>query len=241
MLAVVLLPLTGSSTHRFSNHVWGNHEANRSHTDRQNAGSSRRKTHLGRDRRFAQRPERQPAPHGHHRMAGHPPRRGGRLRRRRRSPAHRPVGGVRRLLRPRQPAPDQRAVRLPPQPCAGAGDRRAHPLQRNRQRLLPGNASAGVVPRMQPLLRAGFQPGTAAARAGDRHAQGDPQPRCLGGGLAGRRGAAHGAGRRDPDLAYPGAAAGAAADERAEQAGGNAEQGEEHHPDVRQRLRRRAR
>ena len=34
--------------------------------------------------------------------------------------------------------------------------------------------------------------------------------------------------------AYPGAAAGAAADERAEQAGGNAEQGEEHHPDVRQ-------
>ena len=65
------------------------------------------------------------------------------------------------------------------------------------------NASAGAVPRMQSLLRAGFQPGTAAARAGNRHAQGDPQPRCLGGGLAGRRGAAHGAGRRDPDRHTP--------------------------------------
>ena len=50
-----------------------------------------------------------------------------------------------------------------------------------------------------------------------------------------------GTGRRAPDLVYPGAAAGAADDERAEQAGGDAEQGEEHHPDVRQRLRRRAR
>ena len=63
------------------------------------------------------------------------------LRGRCRSASHRPPGGVRRQLRTGQPAPDQRAVRLPPQRRARARDRRAHSQQRDRHRLLPGDAS----------------------------------------------------------------------------------------------------
>ena len=73
-------------------------------------------------------------------------------------------------LRPGQPAPDQRPLRRPPQPRAGARDRRAHPARGDRRRLLPGDPPAGAVPRVQRLLRAGQHPGAAAAPAGDRDA-----------------------------------------------------------------------
>ena len=55
--------------------------------------------------------------------------------------------GLRGLLRAGQPAPHQRALRRPPHPHAGAGDRRADPVGRDRRRLFPGDASAGAVPR----------------------------------------------------------------------------------------------
>ena len=70
-------------------------------------------------------------------------------------------------LRAGQPAPDQRPLRRPPQPGAGAGDRRAHPSGRDRQRLLPGDAPAGTVPRVQRLLRAG-QHARSSSRASSR-------------------------------------------------------------------------
>src|SRR4051794_2257584 len=46
-----------------------------------------------------------------------------------------------RNLWPRELAPHQWVVRLPAQPRAGVGHRVAHPKQRDRKRLLPGNPS----------------------------------------------------------------------------------------------------
>ena len=83
---------------------------------------------------------------------------GRRVRRRRRGGDHRRVGGVRGELRPGEPPPDQRALRCPSLAGAGAGDRGAHPEQRDRHDVLPGDASSGVVPRVQRLLRARLQP-----------------------------------------------------------------------------------
>ena len=71
---------------------------------------------------------------------------------------HRRAGRVRRQLRSGQPAPDQRALRREPQPRSRAGHRRAHPERRNRQQVLPGDPSAGAVPRVQRLLRAREHP-----------------------------------------------------------------------------------
>ena len=48
-------------------------------------------------------------------------------------------------------------------PRAGAGDRRAYPKRRDRQRLFSGDPSRDPVRRMQPLRRAGLEPGAAAA------------------------------------------------------------------------------
>ena len=83
---------------------------------------------------------------------------------------------------PGQPAPDQRPVRLPPLARAGAGDRRAHPVGRDRRRLFPGNPSADAVPGMQPLLRAGLRRQSDAAHAGSRDPRGGRQARRVGRG-----------------------------------------------------------
>ena len=64
------------------------------------------------------------------------------------------------------------ACSMPPQPRAGAGDRRADPVRRDRRRLFPGDPSGEPVPRMQPLLRAGLPSGADAARAGERDPHG---------------------------------------------------------------------
>ena len=94
----------------------------------------------------------------------------GGLRGRSRGSADRPTGGLRRQLRPRQPAPDQRTVRRTPQHGARAGHRRSHSQLRNRHRLFPGDASRSVVSRVQPLLRAHLQSRPDAARAAIGHA-----------------------------------------------------------------------
>ena len=113
---------------------------------------------------------------------------------------HRKAGRLRRVVRPRQPASDQRPVRRPANPHAGAGDRGADPLGRDRWRLLPGDASPEPVPRMQRLLRARLRPAPAALRAGER----DPRS-----GRAARR-------RRHRDARGRGTAAGAGAGHVAE-------------------------
>ena len=69
------------------------------------------------------------------------PRGGGRVRRRRRGADDRQARRLCRRLRARQPAPDQRPVRLPSQPGSGAGDRRPDPQPGDRRRLFPGNSS----------------------------------------------------------------------------------------------------
>ena len=46
------------------------------------------------------------------------------------------------------------------------------PVRRDRRRLFSGDASAGPVPGMQPLLRTGFRSGAIALRAGKRHSRG---------------------------------------------------------------------
>lgn len=58
------------------------------------------------------------------------------------------TGGLRRIVRPRQPALNQRPVRLPPQSRSGTGDCRSYSLQRNWQRLFPGNPPTRAIPRM---------------------------------------------------------------------------------------------
>ena len=108
-----------------------------------------------------------------HPVDPHASRGGGGLRRRRRGAADRRARGLRRQLRAGQPASDQRPVRLPSQPRPGAGDRRAHPEQRDRHRLFPGDPSGEPVPRMQPLCRAGLAARAAAADPDARDAHGD--------------------------------------------------------------------
>ncbi len=102
-----------------------------------------------------------------------PARGGRRVRRRGGSPADRPARRLRRVLRPGQPAPDQRAVRREPLRGARPGHRLAHPQQADRQRLLPGNPSGPALQRMLGVLGAG-QHGRAGA---PRHAQRDPARR----------------------------------------------------------------
>ena len=63
----------------------------------------------------------------------------GRVCRRGRRASDGTIGGLRRELRAREPAPDQRALRLPPQPRARARHRRADSQPRDRDRLFPGN------------------------------------------------------------------------------------------------------
>jgi pyruvate dehydrogenase (quinone) len=79
----------------------------------------------------------------------------------RRSPASLPSARGRAA---RQSASHQRSVRCAPQPHAGARHRRADSVGRNRRRLFSGDASAGPVPGMQPLLRTGFRSGAIALR-----------------------------------------------------------------------------
>ena len=101
--------------------------------------------------------------------------RGGRGRR-----ADRPAGGLRGQLRSGQPASDQRSVRRAAQPCPGAGDRGAHPAHRDRLGVLPGDASAGTVPRMQRLLRTRQHAGDGAADSRDGDAGRRRGERCRG-------------------------------------------------------------
>ena len=58
-----------------------------------------------------------------------------------------------RLVRTREPAPGQRALRLPAQRGAGVRHRDAHPEHRDRQRLLPGDQPRGDLLRLHQLLR----------------------------------------------------------------------------------------
>ena len=85
---------------------------------------------------------------------------------------------LRRVLRAGQSASDQRLVRCASQPRSGAGDRRANSFRGNRRRLFSGDPSAGAVPGMQSLLRAGLRYGAAALRAGERHSRGGGTARC---------------------------------------------------------------
>lgn len=93
-----------------------------------------------------------------------------------------------KLLRPRQSPPHQRSVRRPPLHGPGPRPRLAHPLQRDRPRLLPGDPSGPALPRVQSLQRDDLQPEADAEAAADRHpARGGPvgcQRRLLPGDIA---------------------------------------------------------
>ena len=78
-------------------------------------------------RRLAERFHRRAAPQRNPGVEARASRGGRRVRGGGRSRDHRRAGRVRGELRTGQPAPDQRALRRPPVPGAGAGDRRAHP------------------------------------------------------------------------------------------------------------------
>ncbi len=115
------------------------------------------------------------APALRHRLGACAARGDRRLRGRRRGPDHRAAGRLRRLLRARQSAPHQRALRRPPLHGARPRSRLADPLQRDRPRLLPGDPPRPAVPRVQPLQRADLQPPADAPAATDRHpARGRP-------------------------------------------------------------------
>ena len=170
-----------------------------------------------------------------------PPRRNGGVRGRGGGPAHRPAGGLRGQLRPRQPAPDQRAVRRPPEHGPRAGHRRSHPQLRDRHRLLPGDAPRPAVPRVQPLLRTHLQSPPDAARAANRHAARGEQAGRFRDRVVGRR-RGHGRRRRMPCArARHRAAGGAARGRRPGPPGRPPEQGAAGDAFLRQRLCRRAR
>ena len=86
----------------------------------------------GRDGRQPERPVVQPEPDRLDPLDAYAARGKRRVRGQRGCRVDRAARGMRGQLRPRQPAPDQRAVRLPPQSSAGARDRRAHSVDRNR-------------------------------------------------------------------------------------------------------------
>ena len=196
---------------------------------------------LGRHRRQPERPQRQPAPARQDRLDACPPRRGRRLRGRRRGGGHRAARGLRRELRAGQSASDQWPLRLSPQPCPGAGDRGAHPLLRDRPLLFPGDPPAGTLQGMQPLRGAGLHTGADAARAGDRAAHCRRQARRRG-HRAPRRCRAEARARRRPadPLGAGGNAAAAAGRGRTRPSRRHAERQCRSDPTLRQRLRRRA-
>jgi len=74
------------------------------------------------------------------------------------SPPHGQAGGVRRQLRSGNLHLIKRPLRVPPQPCPGAGDRSADPQRGDRERLFPGDPSGAALRRVQPLLRAVSHP-----------------------------------------------------------------------------------
>ncbi len=111
------------------------------HPDHRGVGAQRRSSCLRPARRQPQRVHRRHPALGRHHLGARPARGDGGVRRGRRRRADRWARGVRGQLRSRQPAPDQRAVRREPQPGAGAGDRGAHPAQRDRLGVLPGDPS----------------------------------------------------------------------------------------------------
>ena len=93
-----------------------------------------------------------------HRVRPRPQRGGGGLRRRRGRPDLGPPDRRARLVRPGQPAPAQRALRLPAQRGAGLRHRDAHPEHGDRQRLLPGDQPRGHLLRLHQLLRPAVRP-----------------------------------------------------------------------------------
>ena len=137
--------------------------------------SSRRRAADLRDRRRQPQPDRRRGPADRRRREGRDrldprPARGGRgVRGRGGGAAHRPAGGLRRLLRAGKPAPDQRPLRRQPLRSAGAGHRLAHPEQTDRQQLLPGNPPGPAVQRVLGLLRADQHRRTGPARHAQRH------------------------------------------------------------------------
>lgn len=131
----------------------------------EDAGGSGRRAHLGRDGRQPERAVVQPRPDGLDPLDAHAARGKRGIRGRRGRRVERASRRVRRQLRAGQPAPDQRPVRLPSQPPAGARDRGAHSVDRDRPRLLPGDAPAGVVPRVQPFRGTRNQRVAVSARA----------------------------------------------------------------------------
>lgn len=74
------------------------------------------------------------------------------------------------FLRARQSAPHQRALRRPPLHGPGPRARLAHPVERDRPRLLPGDAPRPALPGVLALQRDDLQPAADAARPAD----GDP-------------------------------------------------------------------
>ena len=145
-----------------------------------NAEAGRRQAHLWRGRRHPERLHRRAAADRRHRLDPYAPRGSRRVCGRRRGASHRRTRGLRRKLRSRQSASHQRPVRLPSQPRAGAGDRRAYSKHRDRHRLFPGDPSGNPVQGVQPLCRAGVaaRPAAAGSRTGDPRRCRPPRRRC---------------------------------------------------------------
>ena len=135
----------------------------------------RRQAHLRRRRRLAERLHRFAAPHEEDRLGPHAPRGSRRLRRRRRGPSDRRARRLRRKLRARQHASDQRPVRLLPQPRAGARHRRAYPERRDRRPLFPGDASGAAVRRVLRTMSR-RSPIPSRCRASSTRRSGSPSP-----------------------------------------------------------------
>ncbi len=115
-----------------------------------NTHRRRSQTHLRRGRRFVERvPRVHGPPPGRNRVDPRAPRGSRRVRRRGAGAPHGRARRLRRKLRAGQCSPGERPLRLSSQPRAGAGHRRAHPKQRNRQaptfrRRMPRRFSAGA-------------------------------------------------------------------------------------------------
>ncbi len=126
-----------------------------------------------------------------HRVRARAQRGGGRLRGRGRRAGLGAADRRARLVRTGQPAPGQRALRLPAQRRTGVRDRDAHPEHRDRQRLLPGDQPRGHLLRLHQLLRPVVHAGSDAAHLRAGPPGSDPRAR---GGHGDRP-----RGRRGPD------------------------------------------
>ena len=142
--------------------------------------------------RLAQRSHRSDSAAGEDAVGPRETRGDGGVCRRRGSAPDGTIGRLRREQRSRQPAPDQRTLRLSPEPRSRGRHRGADSERRDRERLFPGDPSRVSLRPVQPLLRAGVPARADAARARDRHSDGAVAARGVGHRPARRRGIARG-------------------------------------------------